>query len=336
MSLSDHFTRSGQQAHSPICPTQDAPMPPAPLRHGAALGAGNTALGLQHGESFVLLIMFYEVLEERIDRFNFLARLVSSYERWTGKGKHRHVGISIGVRKNTQQIAVLPYDLSCWNSRLSGIGYITSESKSHRQTDARGGHNCISASDALYVDIDVTMVDQILQNFQLGSGAYTWNRLPRNGIVYPSLWTILRDHVMFLLHNYRKTVDLPRIDMEIDAANQEAQCAQYVLMLLVFMLKQNSVQGATEKHKNSIYALVFRKTSLHPHTLWEVLVATNVFFGVPAKCKVTTLQQFTRNQNTRDETRKLTDIILSDPYRTEIALNEILVWEFKYTHLFPS
>jgi len=280
--------------------------------------------------------MFYEVLEERIDHFNFLARLVSSYELWTGKGKHRHVGISIGVCKNMQEMAVLLYDLSCWNSWLSGIGYVTLESKSHCQTKARGGHNCISASDVLFVDIDVTTVDQILQNFQLGSGAYVWNRLPRNVIVYPLLWTILRDHVMFMLHHWRKTVDLPRIDMKIDAANQEAQCAQYVLMLLVFMLKQNSVQGATEKHKNCIYALVFHKTSLHPHTLWEVLVPTKVFFGVPVKCKVTTLQQFTRNQNTRDETRKLTDIILSDPYRTEIALNEILVWEFKYTHLFQS
>jgi len=317
--------------------TSGAPCPPAPLRYGAPLGPGDTPLALGYGESFVLLLMFYEVLEERISRFDILSRLVSRYEQWTGKGRHRHVGISLGVRKDTKQIALLPYDLSCWNSRLSGIGYIASQASTiwREIPKENAPENCISASEALYVDIDVTMVDLILHNFQLGNGAYVWNRLPRKGIKYPSLWTILRDHLMFLIFWRRTPVEMSRVDAEIDATDHEAQCAQYVLVLLVYMLKHNLVQGADEKHKNLIYALVYRKTSVHPHTLWVALVSTGIFSIVDRKCTVTTLQQFTRNQNTRDETRKLTDIKLTNPYDTLIALNEILVWEFKYTHLFP-
>jgi hypothetical protein len=307
------------------------------MRYGAPLGAGDTALGLEHGESFVLLLIFYEVLHEQIGRFHILARMVATYEKWTGKGKHRHVGISLGVRKNTQQIAVLPYDLSCWNSRLSGIGYISSDSSARMPVQDRAAAglvgNCIAASDALYIDIDVGTVDQILQNYQLGSGAYVWNRLPMIGIRYPTIWTIIRDHILYVLFYCRTPVILTLVDKEIDAVNREAQCAQYVLMLLVYMLKANRVHGATEKHKNSIYALVYRKASLHPHTLWEVLAETGVFASVGTKCAVTMLQQFARTQNTRDESGKLADIKLTNPYYT-YALNEILVWEFKHTHLF--
>ena len=313
------------------------PTPPVPLRYGGTLPPGEMALGLGYGESFVLLLVFYEVLNERISRFNVLGHLVSGYERWTGKGKHRHVGISLGVRKNKKQIAVLPYDLSCWNSRLSGIGYITSErapfvNTSNIETTAS---NCISASDALYVDIDATTVDLILHNFQLGNGAYVWNRLPRSGIKYPSLWTIVRDHFMYLVFSRGTAVEMSRIDSEIDRADGEAQCAQYVLILLVYMLKNNLIDGADEKHRNLIYSLVFRKTSIHPHTMWETLVSTGVFAIVDKKCIVTTLKQFTCNQRTWDDTCKLTDVRLSNPYDTLIALNEILIWEFKYTHLFP-
>ena len=319
-------------------PPQNTQTPQAPLRYGAPHGAGDTPLGLEQGESFVLLLIFYEVLHEEIGRFDILARMVSTYEKWTGKGKHRHVGISLGVRKNTQQIAVLPYDLSCWNSRLSGIGCISSDSSVrmpvHDRAAAGLRGNCISASDALYIDIDVGTVDQILQNYQLGSGAYVWNRLPMIGIRYPTIWTVIRDHVLYLLFYCRTPVILPLVDKEIDAMNREVQCAQYVLMLLVYMLKANKVDGATEKHKNSIYGLVYRKASLHPHTLWEVLACTGVFASVGTKCAVNMLQQFTRTQNTRDHSGKLADIQLANPYYT-YALNEILVWEFKHTHLFP-
>jgi len=69
-------------------PPQITPVPPAPLRYGAPHGAGDTALGLEQSESFVLLLIFYEVLHDKIGRFNVMARLVSTYEQWTGKGCH--------------------------------------------------------------------------------------------------------------------------------------------------------------------------------------------------------------------------------------------------------
>lgn len=299
---------------------------------------GDTELGLQHGESFVLLLMFYEVLNERIGRFNVMSRLMSAYERYSGKYKHRHVGISLGVRQNNKQIAVLPYDLSCWNSRLSGIGYIASDAQTALQEaiaqTRRNPENSISASDALYVDIHVTTVDQILQNFRLGSEAFVWNKLPRMGIRYPSLRTILQDHISYMLFAWRRPVNMPQVDAELEIINSEAQCAQYVLLLLIFLLRTQQIPHATSIHMNSIFALVYQKTSLHPHTLWQVLLATGVFAAVDEKCQVSTLQQFTRNRNLQDGIRKLTDIKLTNPYDTLIALNEILIWEFKHTHQF--
>jgi len=297
----------------------------------AQLASPDMPLGLEHGESFVLLFMFYEVLNENIGTWNVLSRLVSLYERLSGKQKHRHVGISLGIRRNNKQIVVLPYDLSCWNSRLSGISYICS----HRK-DARPTANYISASDALYVDIHVTVFDQILQNFKLNSDAFVWNKLPRKGIKYPALGTIIRDHVFYMLHSYRKAVDLQQIDIELEKINNEAQCAQYVLLLLIYLLRTQQIPNATSRHMNSIYSLVYRKTSLHPHTLWLVLLATNVFTVVEANCSVLTLQQFAHSNSNAGAIGTLTDIKLDNPFDARVPLNEILVYECKYTHQFAT
>jgi hypothetical protein len=297
----------------------------------AHLPSLDTPLGLQHGESFILLFMFYEVLNENIGTWNVLSRLVSLYERLSGKQKHRHVGISLGIRKNNKQILVLPYDLSCWNSRLSGISYISS----HRE-DTRPTANYISASDAVYVDIHVTIFDQILQNFKVNSDAFVWNRLPRKGIKYPTLRTIIRDHVLYTLHYCRKAVDLQQIDIELEKINNEAQCAQYVLMLLIYLLRAQQIPNATSGHMNSIYSLVYRKTSLHPHTLWGALLATNVFKVVEEKCSVLTLQQFTHCSRNYGAIGKLTDIKMDNPFDARVPLNEILVYECKHTHQFAT
>jgi len=287
--------------------------------------------GLQHGESFILLFMFYEVQNESIGTWRVLSRLVSLYERLTGKQKHRHVGISLGIRKNNKQILVLPYDLSCWNSRLSGISYISSHNK-----DMQSQANWISASDALYVDIHVTIFDQILQNFKLNSDAFVWNRLPRKGIKYPTLGTIIRDHVLYMLHYCRKPVDLQQIDIELEQINNEAQCAQYVLLLLIHLLRTNQIPNATSGHMNSIYSLVYRKTSLHPDTLWHALLATKLFKVVDAQCSVLTLQQFTHSASNYGAIGTLTDIKMDNPFDARVPLNEILVYECKYTHQFTA
>jgi len=203
-------------AHADRMPQVVGTMPPKPCeseeRHGKAppLG-GSPGTGLGQGESFVLLLIFYEVLNERINGYNVMARLVSLYERCTGKIKHPHVGISLGVRKKDNQIAILPYDLSCWNSRLSGVCYISDDDtpalrgglKAARSSSSSS--NLIAASDALYVDIHVTMVDEILQNFRLCSGAFVWNKLPRKGVRYPSLRTILTDHLRYMFAFGRPT-----------------------------------------------------------------------------------------------------------------------------------
>jgi len=297
----------------------------------AHLAPQDMPLGLQQGESFILLFMFYEVLNENIGTWNVLPRLVSLYERLSGKQKHRHVGISLGIRKNNKQILVLPYDLSCWNSRLSGISYISTHQK-----DTLSPANYISASDAVYMDIHVTVFDQILQNFKLNSDAFVWNRLPRKGIKYPTLSTIIWDHVLYTLHYHRKAVDLEQIDIELEKINNEAQCAQYVLMLLIYLLRTQQIPNATSGHMNSIYSLVYRKTSLHPHTLWHALLATNVFKVVEANCSVLTLQQFTHSASNYGAIGKLTDIKLDNPFDARVPLNEILVYECKYTHQFAT
>jgi hypothetical protein len=297
-----------------------------------------TPVGLEHGESFILLFMFYEVLHEQFMGWNILSRLVSLYERVSGKQKHRHVGISLGIRKNNRDIVVLPYDLSCWNSRESGISNISSHSGEVALglggIDTELKPNMISASDALYVDIHVTTFDQILHNFKLNSDAYVWNKLPRKGIRYPTLTTILRDGLYYMLYYYRKAVDLQEVDIELEKINNEAQCAQYVLILLIYLLRTQQIQYASNIHMNTIFSLVYQKTSLHPHTLWNVLLDTKVFNVVSNTCSVVALQQFSRNRNHHGMTGKLSDIKLDNPYDTLIALNEILIYEFKYTHQF--
>ena len=316
----------------------------AVARGKAPLGGG-AETGLGQGESFVLLLIFYQVLNERINGYNVMARLVSLYERCTGKIKHRHVGISLGVRKKDNQIAILPYDLSCWNSRLSGVCYLSDDDTPALRGGlqaAAAGSNSIAASDALYVDIHVTMVDEILQNFRLRSGAFVWNKLPRKGVRYPSLRTILTDHLRYTFSYGRPTVTLSRVDLELESINSESQCAQYVLPLVVSLLRNKQIPHATTTHMNSIFSLVFRKTSLHPHLLWQSLVDTGVFAQVGAHCKVRTLRQFTVSapgpggpgHASHQQTHKLTDIKLTNPYDTEIALNEILIWEFKNLHNF--
>jgi hypothetical protein len=299
-----------------------------------------TPLGLEHGESFVLLFMFYEVLDEQFGGWNILSRLVSMYERFSGKQKHRHVGISLGIRKNNRQFVVLPYDLSCWNSRLSGIAYISSHLHEVPQMSTTGvpkvNSNSICASDALYVDIHVTTFDQILHNFKINSDAYVWNKLPRKGIKYPTLKTILWDSLYYILYYNRKQVDLPQVEIELEKMNNEAQCAQYVLILLVYLLRTQQIQQATKIHMNTIFSLVYQKTSLHPHTLWNVLVNTGVFQMVDKTSSFATVQQFSRHRDNYGVTGKLKDIKLDNPYHTLIALNEILIYEFKHTHQFTN
>jgi len=86
----------------------------------------------------------------------------------------------------------------------------------------------------------------------------------------------------------------------------------------------------------TIFSLVYHKMSLHPHTLWNVLLNTKVLQVVSKSCSVLTLQQFSCNREKYSTTGKLTDIKLDNPYNTEFPLNEILIWEFKHTHQFAN
>jgi len=351
--FSGKYTHGGKDevvpAYMPgITPSCFVPMPTASARltpHHNMPGdesmlSMEAPLGLQHDESFVLLLIFYEVLDEVFAGWNALPRMVSLYERLSGKQKHRHVGISLGIRKNNKHIVVLPYDMSCWNSRLSGIAYICSQQHDVRQmlepVEANLKSNRISASDALYVDIHATTVDQILQNFKLNSDAFVWNKLPRKGIKYPTLATILWDTLYFMINFWHKAVELSQVDIELEKMNSEAQCAQYALILLVYLLRTQQIQHATSTHMNTIFSLVYHKTALHPHTLWNVLLNTKVFQVVSQSCSVLTLQQFAGNRDRYGTTGKLTDIKLENPYNTDIPLNEILIWEFKHTHQFAN
>ena len=73
---------------------------------------------LKNEETFVFVFIFNEVVGLQLAWYDFFKWLVVLSEYCFGQYRHRHVGISIG-RRLKNRITLLPYDLSCWNGRVS-------------------------------------------------------------------------------------------------------------------------------------------------------------------------------------------------------------------------
>jgi len=281
---------------------------------------------LECGESYVLIFVFYEVVSLQIAWFDVLKRLIVCCEWLCGQSRHRHVGISVGRRKNAS-FTILPYDLSCWNGRGSGATELS------YQEDNDVSVNRIKASDAVYMDIPLNVVYELLHNHEKCSGAYVWNQLPTVGAVYPSVKTILYDLMYYcLVLKWAPAWDMPAITLELEKIQSESQCAQYVLLVTAYLLCNNciSVPGI---EKNKILSLLFHRTSLHPLTLWKIL-STSVGMNIlNTRHKFRILQHSLAECPLEDTLNKeLRTLVLAQPFTT-VMLNPILILDLYGGHI---
>jgi len=148
------------------------------------------------GPTFILIVLFYDVENKTRSVYSLFARLLTWYERVTGKAKHRHVGFNIGTLDARGQVTMLPYDISCFNLRSSGIALLSALDRDLRKQR----NNCVVCSDALYIEISAEFVDQVLGNLKTRNHAFKSNSLPTKNIPYPSQKTFIHDYFYFIFY----------------------------------------------------------------------------------------------------------------------------------------
>jgi len=109
-------------------------------------------------ETFVFVFIFYEVVGLQLAWYDIFKWLVVLSEYCFGQYRHRHVGISIG-RRLKNRITLLPYDLSCWNGRVSSPTIL------RHQNDDSPTKNIVRACDAVYMHVPINAVSDLLDNF---------------------------------------------------------------------------------------------------------------------------------------------------------------------------
>ena len=303
---------------------------------GAAVAAQNEqrAFGTWNpassGPTFILIILFYDVENETRPVYSLFARLLTWYERVTGKAKHRHVGFNIGTLDARGQVTMLPYDISCFNSRSSGINLLDVLDRDLQKQRK----NCVVCSDALYVEISAEFVDQVLGNFKHRNHAYKGNSLPTKNIPYPSQKTIIHDYFYFIfyfsLFRCGRACTLAQKDEELQRLSARSQCTQYVLWLILRFSEQQTSISISGDFKQSLFRLLLRRASLHPHSLWGVLTKYPVFKTMPHSTRIKLIQQDTiMNKSTPVFVTKLDNIFMQDPYNMNTPLNESIVEAMK-------
>jgi hypothetical protein len=284
---------------------------------------------LENGESYVLIFVFYEVVGLQIAWFDVVKRLIVCCEWLCGQSRHRHVGISVGTRKNTS-FTILPYDFSCWNGRGSGATELS------YQDDNDVSVNRIKASDAVYMDIPLDVIYELLRNHEKFSGAYVWNKLPTVGAVYPSVKKILYDLMHYcLVCKWAAAWDMSAMTLELEKLQSESQCAQYVLLATAYLLCNNCI-SMSGIQKNKILSLLFQRTSLHPHTLWKILSTSAGMNILSTRHKIRILQHSLARCPLEDTFNKeLRTLVLAQPFTT-VMLNPILILDLYGGHISHS
>jgi len=284
------------------------------------------------GPTFILIVLFYDVENEIRSLYSLFARLVTWYERVTGKAKHRHVGFNIGTLDALGQVTMLPYDISCFNSRSSGIALLSVLDRDAQTKQ----NNCVVCSDALYVEISAEFVDEVLGNFKNRNHAFKSNSLPTKNIPYPSHKTFIHDYFYFIFYfscfRCGRACTLAQKDEELQRLSIRSQCTQYVLWLILRFSEQQTSISISGAFKQSLFRLLLRRTSLHPHTLWLVLTKYPVFKIMPHTTRIKLIQQDTIiNKSTPVFVTKLDNIFMHNPYNINTPLNESIVEAMKFS-----
>ena len=222
------------------------------------------------GPRFILIVLFYDVENETRSVYSLFARPLTWYKRVTGKAKHRHVRFDIRTSDARGQVTMLPYNISCFNSRSSGITLLSVlywDLRTQRK-------NPVVCNDALYVEKSAEFVDQVLGNFKNSNHAFKSNSFPTKNILYPSQQTFIHDYFYFIFNfsffRCCRAFTLAQKDEELQRLSAKSQCTQYVLWLILRFSEQQTSISISGEFKQSLFQLLLRRTSWQPHTLWYV------------------------------------------------------------------
>ena len=207
----------------------------------------------RHNEKYVVVIMFYTAEDIHIAQSNLTAYLIQTFEKISGKSKHRHIGLSFGVI-NYKTIRLFEYDFSCWNGRNSGATRISKYCK-----DDKDGHMLICASDAIYFELNHHTYNNLVNNLIVGHRRGDSNEipgLPINNIEYPPLSMILSDYCKSFCNIFMTTSEWKIKDIELcmDQNIKISQCSQYVPGLIIYCIRHNAIT-VSAKQKNDRYCL---------------------------------------------------------------------------------
>jgi len=103
---------------------------------------------LESNDSYVAVLIFYSAKDVLLSDSSLITFAIQKFETITGKSKHRHVGLSLGVLINHKNIRMLPFDFSCWSGRKSGATQISKYSID--SVDSK----MICGSDVIYLELD--------------------------------------------------------------------------------------------------------------------------------------------------------------------------------------
>jgi hypothetical protein len=239
---------------------------------------------LEHNESYVAVLVFYSAKDALLADSGYISFAIQRFEKITGKSKHRHVGISLGVLMNNKNIRLMPFDFSCWSGRKSGATQISkylSDSKDNRM---------ICASDAIYFELDPEIYKSLvasLTSFDTSNVYHVTNGLPVNNIEYPSIKTIISDYVRSLYYIFVPATvwKMEEADACLNRNAECSQCSQWVLGFVIYCIRNDSIHVGL-KQKNEILSLLLDKTALHPHKLFKMLLKSKCFRHLSEEAKV--------------------------------------------------
>jgi len=239
---------------------------------------------LESNDTYVAVLIFYSAKDVLLSDSSLVTFAIQKFETITGKSKHRHVGLSLGVLTNNKKIRMLPFDFSCWSGRKSGATQIS------KYSIDSGDSKMICGSDVIYFELDPDIFKSLvssLTNMDTSTASRGSTGLPVNNIQYPTIQTILSDYFRSFYY-----VFVPQTLWKIDQAdaclsqNSEfSQCSQWVLGFVIHCIRNNSIHVGM-KQKNQIFSLLLHKTALHPHKLFRELLKSKCFKHLPEESKI--------------------------------------------------
>ena len=234
------------------------------------------------------------------------ARILTQYERARGRSESMHVGLAVGFLDAAGVVALEGWEFGANVGRASGMCPLMASAQPSADTPVR-----LVVRNAMYLQISRTLANEFLDNFcYAGISPFApipaqYSGLPRAGVPYPSLHSILRRACVNLVPCALMLVAAPRaavttqggapsrfhdIDEQLRGFHAEAQCAQFAMMPLLSMVAAQSAD-CTEQLSFADQARI-RETArggvgLHPHSVLTLLRSMPAFTRIVGRDHIT-------------------------------------------------